>query len=62
MACLPEKFLSGYQSFITNHFMHKVECYWQLAVEGQKPETLLIACCDSRAIPEIIFDASPGEI
>ncbi|AQX18978.1 carbonic anhydrase [Bartonella sp. A1379B] len=62
MTCLPEKFLSGYQSFITNHFTHKVERYWQLAVEGQKPETLLIACCDSRAIPEIIFDANPGEI
>nr|CBI81467.1 hypothetical protein B11C_200088 [Bartonella sp. 1-1C] len=27
MTCLPEKFLSGYQSFITNHFTHKVERY-----------------------------------
>ncbi|CBI76995.1 Carbonic anhydrase [Bartonella clarridgeiae 73] len=62
MARLPEKLLRGYQSFITNHFVHKLERYWQLANEGQKPETLVIACCDSRAIPEIIFDASPGEI
>ncbi|MCL6229119.1 carbonic anhydrase [Bartonella bilalgolemii] len=62
MTYLPEKLLNGYHSFITNHFTHKVERYWQLAVEGQKPETLVIACCDSRAMPEIIFDASPGEM
>ncbi|AQX28545.1 carbonic anhydrase [Bartonella sp. JB15] len=62
MAHLPEKLLKGYQSFITNHFTNKVEHYWQLANEGQKPETLVIACCDSRAIPEVIFDSDPGEI
>nr|CBI79976.1 hypothetical protein BAR15_180209 [Bartonella sp. AR 15-3] len=32
-----------------------MERYWQLAVEGQKSETLMIACYDSRAIPEVIL-------
>ncbi|WP_455476988.1 carbonic anhydrase [Bartonella sp. B41] len=62
MTCLPEKLLGGYKSFIKNNFLHKMERYQQLAVEGQKPEFLIIACCDSRAIPETIFDAKPGEI
>ncbi len=34
----------------------------QLAEAGQKPKTMMIACCDSRAAPETIFDAAPGEI
>ena len=38
------------------------ERYAELAATGQKPETLIIACCDSRAIPEKIFNAGPGEL
>ena len=34
----------------------------RLAVENQKPHTMVIACCDSRAAPETIFDASAGEL
>jgi len=33
-----------------------------LATEGQTPTTMIIACCDSRAAPEMIFDAGPGEL
>ena len=33
-----------------------------LAEEGQNPTTMIIACCDSRAAPEMIFDAGPGEL
>lgn len=36
--------------------------YAELAANGQQPHTLLIACCDSRAAPEIIFNSSPGEL
>jgi len=36
--------------------------YRSLAREGQSPETMVIACCDSRAAPETIFDAGPGEL
>ncbi|MGO8126744.1 carbonic anhydrase, partial [Rhizobium ruizarguesonis] len=28
----------------------------------QNPHTLVIACSDSRAAPELIFDAGPGEL
>lgn len=36
--------------------------YRQLAEDGQTPDTLMIACCDSRAAPEIIFNTVPGQI
>ena len=36
--------------------------YRDLAREGQTPETMVIACCDSRSAPEAFFDAGPGEL
>lgn len=36
--------------------------YVSLAREGQSPETMLVACSDSRSAPETIFDAGPGEL
>ena len=36
--------------------------YRELARDGQTPETMVIACCDSRSAPEAIFDAHPGEL
>lgn len=36
--------------------------YRVLAEQGQKPNTLVVACCDSRAAPEMIFDSIPGEL
>ena len=32
------------------------------ALRGQRPHTIVIACSDSRVIPEQIFDASLGEL
>ena len=36
--------------------------YRSLAEQGQRPSTRVIACSDSRAAPETIFDAGPGEM
>lgn len=36
--------------------------YRTLAAEGQAPETMVIACCDSRSAPEVIFNSGPGEL
>lgn len=33
-----------------------------LAVNGQKPHTMFIGCCDSRVIPEVLTDSKPGEL
>ena len=34
----------------------------ETALNGQRPHTIVIACSDSRVIPEQIFDASLGEL
>jgi carbonic anhydrase len=62
MTHLPEKLLAGYRNFMNGPFQAETERYRELAREGQSPETLVIACCDSRAAPEIIFGAGPGEL
>lgn len=54
--------MQGYRDFQAGHFSREQERYEQLAKKGQKPQTLVIACCDSRAAPETIFNALPGEI
>lgn len=58
----PERLMKGYRAFKGDRFAREKSRYEHLADQGQKPETMLIACCDSRAAPEIIFDAIPGEI
>lgn len=58
----PRKLLGGYAHFRKNRLAREYERYQQLAETGQKPETMIIACCDSRSAPETIFGAAPGEI
>lgn len=62
MDALPQSLLAGYRSFASNRLAHEAKRYHELAETGQQPETLMIACCDSRSAPEIIFDTRPGEI
>lgn len=57
----PEELSEGYRAFYFSHLRRERERYEQLAESGQKPQTMIIACCDSRAGPETIFDAVPGQ-
>ncbi|RWX74550.1 carbonic anhydrase [Neorhizobium lilium] len=62
MSNFPAKLLAGYRNFMSGRYTDERERYRVLADTGQKPHTLLIACCDSRAAPETIFDCGPGEL
>ncbi|MET2829272.1 carbonic anhydrase [Mesorhizobium shangrilense] len=62
MANLPERLLSGHRDFITGRYVTERDRFRSLAREGQSPDTMVIACCDSRSAPEVIFDAGPGEL
>jgi len=62
MAHLPDHLLAGYRNFMSGRYASESSRYRSLAREGQAPETMVIACCDSRAAPEAIFDAGPGEL
>ncbi len=58
----PRKLLGGYAHFRKNRLPRERERYEELAQLGQKPDTMIIACCDSRSAPEVIFGAAPGEM
>lgn len=62
MSHLPEHLLTGYRNFMSGRYTAESGRYVSLAREGQAPETMIIACCDSRSAPETIFDAGPGEL
>jgi carbonic anhydrase len=56
------KLLEGYDQFYESHFGELNPTYQKLVQEGQKPETLVIACSDSRVDPAIIMNADPGDL
>jgi len=58
----PATLLGGYREFQGGRLAQESARYRELAEKGQKPETMIIACCDSRAAPETIFNAGPGEV
>ena len=58
----PTRLIEGYRSFLDDRFPREQSRFKTLAEEGQAPEIMLIGCCDSRVSPEVIFDASPGEL
>lgn len=62
MHSFPQHLLDGHANFMSGRYAREKERIRDLAETGQKPTTLIIACCDSRAAPEMIFDAGPGEL
>jgi carbonic anhydrase len=60
-SAFPSRLIEGYQAFLSDRFARERQRYEALA-EGQSPEIMVISCCDSRVSPEVIFDASPGEL
>ena len=47
---------------MVHRFAQEKKRYQALAERGQRPQVMVIACCDSRAAPETIFNAAPGEM
>ncbi|MFZ1814908.1 MAG: carbonic anhydrase [Rhizobiaceae bacterium] len=58
----PARLQDGYKAFHYGRLRHERNRYEELAHRGQKPEVMIIACCDSRAAPELVFDTAPGEV
>lgn len=56
-----EKLVAGYRRFHENYFVTDEELYNVLS-QGQRPETLVIACSDSRVDPAIVMDTRPGDL
>jgi carbonic anhydrase len=58
----PQRLIDGYNAFADGRLQKEQDRYRDLAEQGQQPEIMVIGCCDSRVSPEVIFDASPGEL
>ena len=54
--------LDGYRRFRAEIWPAERARYEALARWGQRPETMVISCSDSRVDPQTVFGAAPGEI
>lgn len=61
-ATFPKRLTDGYTSFVHERLPRERDRFEHLAEKGQRPEIMIIGCCDSRVSPEVIFDAAPGEM
>ncbi|MQT13364.1 carbonic anhydrase [Segnochrobactrum spirostomi] len=59
---LPPRLVAGYSAFANGRLSEERSRYRHLAETGQRPEIMVVSCCDSRCAPETIFDAGPGEM
>jgi carbonic anhydrase len=58
----PQRLIDGYSAFLSERLPVEQSRFRELAETGQRPEIMVIGCCDSRVSPEVIFDAGPGEL
>ena len=54
--------IDGYRRFRAEHWPERRAVFERLALGGQSPRTMVIACSDSRVDPTMIFNAQPGEL
>ena len=57
-----DRLLEGYRRFRAEIWPRERARFESLAQRGQSPETLVIACSDSRVDPQTVFGAGPGEL
>lgn len=56
------KLLEGYGRFRQRFFDQDPQLFRELSTRGQSPQVAIVACCDSRVDPAIVFDCSPGDL
>ena len=57
-----DRLIEGYRRFRKDVWPAQRARYERLAEAGQRPETMVIACSDSRVDPQIVFGAGPGQL
>ncbi|HWK44965.1 MAG TPA: carbonic anhydrase [Stellaceae bacterium] len=57
-----DSLIEGYRRFRAEVWPAEGARYEALSKKGQRPETLVIACSDSRVDPQTVFGAVPGEL
>ena len=56
-----EKFVTGFQNFQQRYYGDDHTLFDELR-QGQRPATLVIGCCDSRADPALLMGSHPGDL
>lgn len=56
------KILKGYKTFRDKYAHGDTSIMQYLSKYGQKPEMMVIACCDSRVDPALILQCDPGDL
>src|ERR1700722_17981124 len=54
--------IEGYRRFRSGTWQEERKRFEALSRIGQRPSALVIACSDSRADPQTVFNARPGEL
>jgi carbonic anhydrase len=57
-----DKLIEGYRRFRTQTWPTERARYEALSLTGQRPQTMVIACSDSRVDPQVVFGTGPGEL
>jgi carbonic anhydrase len=57
-----QKLLQGYKEFRARYALGDRSVMQSLAHNGQKPEIMVVACCDSRVDPALILQCDPGDL
>lgn len=57
-----DKIIKGYKLFRDKYAQGDRSIMGSLSRDGQKPEIMVVACCDSRVDPALILQCEPGDL
>lgn len=57
-----QKIIQGYRTFRKKYASKETPLMKELATEGQQPEIMMVACCDSRVDPALLLQCQPGDL
>jgi len=57
-----QKMVDGYQKFRQQYAEDQGSLMHALSKQGQRPESMVVACCDSRVDPALILQCDPGDL
>lgn len=57
-----QKILKGYQTFRNKYALGDQSIMQYLSEYGQKPQVMVVSCCDARVDPALILQCDPGDL